>query len=96
MRYATLCLILLLGGSLMLPAQQPTSPPAPQTAPQGVTEQALEARQIQLRQQYEQAVANANAVQGAIQECQYWLDQLKAAEAAKAAPAQPAAPLKKK
>jgi hypothetical protein len=47
-----------------------------------------------LKTQYDQAVANANAFQGALEDCQYWLDQMKAAEAAKTAPA-PAAPAKK-
>jgi hypothetical protein len=92
MRHQAICLILLLGGGLMVSAQQPAAPPAPQPAPQGVTQRALEARLVLLKQQYDQMVANANATGGAIQECQYWLDQMKAAEAAKAAPAQPPQP----
>lgn len=93
MRYRLLCLTLLLGGGHMVSAQQPPPPQAPpQPAPQGVTQRALEARLVLLKQQYDQMVANANATGGAIQECQYWLDQMKAAEAAKAAPAQPPQP----
>jgi len=97
MRYRLLCLTLLLGVGHMVSAQQPPPPQAPpQPAPQGVTQQALESRLAVLKTQYDQAVANANAFQGALEDCQYWIDQMKAAEAAKAAPATPPAPPAKK
>jgi type VI protein secretion system component VasF len=41
-----------------------------------ITKEALEARIADLTKQYEQAVANANAIQGAIQDCKYWLGEL--------------------
>ena len=34
---------------------------------------AIEQRKAQLKAQYDQVVANANALQGAIQECDFWI-----------------------
>lgn len=36
----------------------------------------IESRKAQLQAQYDQTVANANALQGAIQECERWLSLL--------------------
>ena len=80
MRSAILA-ILLLGGCLSMPAQ--TVPATVKHAP-AITQQALEQRIAALKTQYDQAIANANALQGAIQDCQYWLDQFKATDEAKA------------
>jgi hypothetical protein len=65
--------------------------------PKVITREALEQRMAQLKAQYDQFVANANATQGAMMECQYWLDQIKAAETKQPeSPAgKPAVPLKK-
>jgi len=37
---------------------------------------ALEQRKAQLEAQLKQTLANANALQGAIQECDFWIAQL--------------------
>lgn len=47
----------------------------PQTPPQTI-KAALEARLVELQQGRDQAMANVNAYNGAIQECQHWLDWL--------------------
>ena len=77
-----LCIAALCAG-LMAGAQQPKIiDPAP--TPPAITREALEQRIAALKTQYDQAIANANALQGAIQDCQYWLDQFKATDEAKA------------
>ena len=43
----------------------------------------LEARKAQLKQQFDAAVSNANALQGAIQDTDYWLGVVAKAEADK-------------
>ena len=63
-----------------MPAQ--TVPATVKPAP-AITQQALEQRIASLKTQYDQAIANANALQGAIQDCQYWIEQLKTADAEK-------------
>ena len=35
--------------------------------------EAVEKRLEELRSSFEQAISNANAIQGAIQDCEYWL-----------------------
>jgi hypothetical protein len=40
----------------------------------------IEARLAELRKEMEQLHANANAVSGAIQDCEYWLAQIDAEE----------------
>ena len=42
-----------------------------------ITREVLEKRIQDLQAKYNQTIADANAIQGAIQDCQYWLDQLK-------------------
>jgi len=41
-----------------------------------MTREQIEARLAQLRNDLQQIYANANAVSGAIQDCEYWLAQL--------------------
>jgi hypothetical protein len=61
--------------------------PAPATKPEPVVTRAqLEQRLADLKAGKEQAVANVNAFEGAIQECQHWLDAVNAAESPKPAP----------
>ena len=57
-------------------SQDATPPPAPA----GITVAAIEARITELQQQKDQAIANVNALAGAIQDCQFWLEQAKEAE----------------
>jgi len=76
---------LLLGGCVASYGQQPSTPSTPKPAtttpaPSPITREALEQRLAQLKAQYDQFIANANATQGAIQDCQYWLETIKAAE----------------
>lgn len=52
--------------------------PAPKSV---VTKEALQERIASLEQARQQAIANVNALGGAIQECTYWLQRLEAAEA---------------
>lgn len=49
-----------------------------------MTIEALEARKNELLAQQNQFVANTHAISGAIQDCDYWISQLKQAEAATA------------
>ena len=81
MRSAILA-ILLLGGCLSMPAQTVNPPlPAPAAKPEPVVTRAqLEQRLVDLKAGKEQAIANVNAFEGAIQECSRWLDVLKAAD----------------
>ena len=44
---------------------------------------ALQQRKVQLEAQYNQTVANANALQGAIQECDFWIALLEKPDARK-------------
>lgn len=41
-----------------------------------MTEDAIRARINDLQNNFEQAMANANAIQGAIKDCQYWLARI--------------------
>ena len=43
-----------------------------------ITRESVEKRLAGLKEAKEQAVANLNAMNGAIQDCQFWLDQLAA------------------
>lgn len=45
-----------------------------------VSREALQTRLFELERQREQAIANVNAISGAIQECQYWVAWLKEKE----------------
>ena len=44
-----------------------------------MTLEALRERLVKLQAEYEQTKANMHAYEGAIQECQYWLNQLQEA-----------------
>ena len=69
--------VLLLGGCLAVSAQtaQPAKPDKPV-----ITRQMLEQRLAELNAGKEQAVANVNAYEGAIQECSHWLEMLEPQE----------------
>jgi hypothetical protein len=45
-----------------------------------ITKEALQDHLVELQQQREQAIANVNAISGAIQECQFWVAWLKEQE----------------
>lgn len=49
-----------------------------------ITKERVEERIADLERQKEQAVANINAVEGALQDCRFWLEQLAAAEGSEA------------
>lgn len=49
-----------------------------------MTIELLEARKIELQKQHAQLVANANAVSGAMQDCDFWIQQLKQSSVASA------------
>lgn len=96
MTKAALVALLLLGGVLSVSAQGP--PPAQDgipieklfpgakvaAKPAGATVEALRKRLQDLLLDRERAIANVNALEGAIQECEYWLSEVQAAEKAKA------------
>jgi 5'-deoxynucleotidase YfbR-like HD superfamily hydrolase len=52
-------------------------------APPPITKEEIQERIKELEKQKRQAEANANAFAGAIQDCEFWLEQLKQAEEAK-------------
>ena len=72
MQRVALALLLVLGGCLAGFAQN--SKPSP------ITKEVLELRLVALERDRAQAIANVNAYDGAIQECQFWLELLKDAE----------------
>ena len=76
----------ILGGCLALSAQvaKPAAPDPAKSEPV-ITRAQLEQHLADLKAGKEQAVANVNAFEGAIQECQHWLDAIKAAESPKLA-----------
>jgi len=45
-----------------------------------MTEAEIETRITELRKQQEGLVANANAINGAIQDCEFWLERVRAAK----------------
>lgn len=40
-----------------------------------ITKEDIETRMSQLRQEFDQAKANLQAINGAIEDCKYWLEQ---------------------
>lgn len=71
-------LLLVLGGVMSAQA-------GPSSPPQGITKEQLQERLVKLEQGKNQAVANANAYGGAIEEVKFWLETLKTQEDAKKA-----------
>lgn len=70
---ASIALVLLipcLGVAETLPA------PKPKALVRTITKDDLEKRIEMLRKELEQAKANLNAIDGAIQDCQYWLNEI--------------------
>lgn len=67
-----------LGLALVVSAQEAEAPQAP--AEFRITKGLLQGRIEDLQRAREQAIANANAMAGAIQECEFWLRQLEEAE----------------
>ena len=59
---------------------QAASPDLKTPAVSVITKEALQDHLVELQQQREQAIANVNAISGAIQECQYWVAWLKEKE----------------
>lgn len=51
-----------------------------------INKESLEARLAQLQKQYEQTVVTAQILQGAIQDCQFWLARIQAEEKPAAKP----------
>ena len=68
---------ILLGLLIAFSAFGQKDPPAP------ITKESIQARIQDLENQKKQMEANANALAGAIQDCQYWLEVVKNAEEAK-------------
>ena len=64
----SLCILL---GQGLIYSQTPPEPPKAV-----LTKADLEGRLIQLKQGLEQAQANVHAYEGAIADCQYWLEEL--------------------
>jgi hypothetical protein len=76
---------------------KPAAPaPAAPTGASVVKREDIERRLLELQQQQQQAIANVQAIAGAIQECQHWLDRIAAEDAAAAKAAKPAEPAKPK
>ena len=72
MQRIALALLLLLGGCWEVSAQG--------SKPSFITREVLELRLKALERDREQAIANVNAYDGAIQECNFWIKLLKEAE----------------
>ncbi|KKN66893.1 hypothetical protein LCGC14_0466680 [marine sediment metagenome] len=72
MQRFALALLLVLGGCLAGFAQN--------SKPSLITKEALELRLAALQRDRAQAIANVNAYDGAIQECNFWIELLKDAE----------------
>ena len=64
---------LLMACALLLQAASPDPSPAVSV----ITREALQDRLSELQRLRERALANVNAISGAIQECEYWLEKLK-------------------
>ena len=66
---------LLAACALLLQAASPDT--SENNSPAVITKEALQDHLVELQQQREQAIATVNAISGAIQECEYWLEKLK-------------------
>lgn len=81
MRKAIAVILLLCLVGLVCAQTQTTSTPATVPTPKTMISRAdLEKRLSELKTQHEQTIAQVHAIEGAIQDCQYWLDQLKPVE----------------
>ena len=69
-----LVFLLMVCASLLQAASPDTSQ---NNSPAVITKEALQDHLVELQQQREQAIATVNAISGAIQECEYWLEKLK-------------------
>ena len=67
--------------SAQAPAKKPEPLPASPETAQIITKELLQKRLAELQQGREQAIANVNAFNGAISECEYWLNVMILAEA---------------
>jgi hypothetical protein len=90
--FACCAAIALLSASPQGPSPTPAAAESKAAPPQAVTREALERRLAELRAQYDRLIADANATQGAIQDCQYWLDKLPKAAASATPPLSTSAP----
>ena len=80
----------ILAFSLAAVGQAPSSAPAEPVAKTTITQEQLEARLKELQKAHDQIIAQLSAVEGAMQECQHWLLELKTPPpAAKPAPVLP-------
>ncbi|MCB7129641.1 MAG: hypothetical protein J3T61_08905 [Candidatus Brocadiales bacterium] len=68
---------LLMACALLVQAASPDSSQDKTPAVSVITKEALQDHLVELQQQREQAIATVNAISGAIQECEYWLEKLK-------------------
>jgi hypothetical protein len=68
--------VIVLALALAVSGQQAPSPSS------AITKESLLQRRVDLEHQREQAIANVNAISGAIQECEFWISQIEAAEKA--------------
>jgi hypothetical protein len=48
-----------------------------------MTKEKLEQRKTELREQYEQKLSDLHAIQGAVQDCNYWLSELAKSDGSK-------------
>jgi hypothetical protein len=74
MRGRAILLTLLLLGGVLFAEDKPKAPPP------AVTKAQLEARVKELTAAREQAIANLQALNGAIQDCEYWIAEVEKAE----------------
>lgn len=81
MKTVILAVLLILGGCLVMPAQDKSSKDEKPV----ITRQMVETRLVGLKKGQEQALADLRAYDGAIQESEYWLSQFDKAEAEKKA-----------
>jgi hypothetical protein len=74
MRGRAILLTLLLLGGVLLAENKPKAPPP------AVTKAQLESRVKELTAARDQALANLQALNGAIQDCEYWIAEVEKAE----------------
>lgn len=92
--WQSLLLGVLLSGAILAAQTAPPVQVVKPAAPAGVTKEKLQARLTELQKGRDQAMANVNAYDGAIQECQYWISQVEESEKGKKGEVKPAEPKK--